>query len=163
IVFTLYLFISSDLSIASMRKHVWFQERMLVCSYIATIQGPFYFIKTNRILKKRYSLLKEQYSEIDSRKLEWFHIINYSFALVFIIGGVSAILKIAYLDPYVLYMAYHAVIAISIFYITLMIYKYPILFSPSEVVSEKFEPEVKESEFLNNIAPQPKIINSDKN
>lgn len=162
IVFTVYLFISSDFSIASMRKHEWFHERMLICSYIATIQGPFYFIKTNRILKKRYNLLKEQYSEIESRKLEWFHIINYSFALVFIIGGVSAILKIAYLDPYILYMAYHAVIAISIFYITLMIYKYPILFSPSEVVSEKFDLEATKSEFPNIVASQPKITNSDK-
>ena len=138
IIFTLYLFISSDLSIADMRKHEYFQTRMLVCSYIATIQGPFYFIKTNRILKKHQRLLKEQYSEIESRKLEWFHIINYSFALVFIIGGISAFFKTAYLDPYFLYMAYHAVIAISLFYITLMIYKYPILFSPPEKMAKMF-------------------------
>ncbi len=117
-----------------MRKHQWYSSRMLICSYIATLQGPFYFIKTNRILKRRYKLLKEQYSEIESRKLEWFHIINYSFALVFIIGGVSALVKNAYLDPYVLYMAYHGVIALSIFYITLMIYKYPKLFSRPEPV-----------------------------
>lgn len=136
LIFTLYLYISSDFSIASMRQHEWYNARMLVCSYIATLQGPFYFIKTNRILKKRYKLLKEQYSEIESRKLEWFHIINYSFALVFIIGGVSAFIKIAYLDPYVLYMAYHAVIAVSIFYITLMIYNYPKLFSLPEPIPE---------------------------
>ena len=127
--FTLYLFISSDFSIANMRKHEWYNFRMNISSYVATLQGPFYFIKTNRILKKRYKILQEQYSEIESRKLEWFHIINYSFALVFIIGGISAIIKITYIDPYLLYMSYHAVIAISIFYITLMIYKYPILFS----------------------------------
>ncbi|WP_313115330.1 helix-turn-helix domain-containing protein [Aequorivita sediminis] len=127
--FTLYLFVSSDFSIANMRKHEWYNFRMNISSYVATLQGPIYFIKTNRILKKRYQILQEQYSEIESRKLEWFHIINYSFASVFIIGGVSAIIKITYIDPYLLYMAYHAVIAISIFYITLMIYKYPILFS----------------------------------
>ncbi|WP_271425189.1 helix-turn-helix domain-containing protein [Aequorivita sinensis] len=127
--FTLYLFVSSDFSIANMRKHEWYNFRMNISSYVATLQGPFYFIKTNRILKKRYQILQEQYSEIESRKLEWFHIINYSFASVFIIGGISAIIKITYIDPYLLYMAYHAVIAISIFYITLMIYKYPILFS----------------------------------
>lgn len=138
LIFTLYLFISSDFSIANMRKHEWYNARMVVCSYIATLQGPFYFIKTNRILKKRHQLLKEQYSEIESRKLEWFHIINYSFALVFIIGGVSALVKIAFLDPYVLYMSYHAIIAISIFYITLMIFKYPILFSPPEVSAEMY-------------------------
>src|SRR5690554_589885 len=126
---TLYLFVSSDFSIANMRKHEWYNLRMNISSYVATLQGPFYFIKTNRILKKRYQILQEQYSEIESRKLEWFHIINYSFASVFIIGGISAIIKITYIDPYLLYMAYHAVIAISIFYITLMIYKYPILFS----------------------------------
>lgn len=136
--FTLYLYISSDFSIVSMRKHELFNTRMLVCSYIATLQGPFYFIKTNRILKKRHKLLKEQYSEIESRKLEWFQIVNYSFALVFIIGGVSALIKITYLDPYALYMAYHAVIAVSIFYITLMIFKYPNLFKSSEALVEMY-------------------------
>ncbi|WP_310992103.1 helix-turn-helix domain-containing protein [Aequorivita marina] len=134
--FTLYLFISSDFSIANMREHEWYNIRMNISSYVATLQGPFYFIKTNRILKKRYQILQEQYSEIESRKLEWFHVINYSFALVFIIGGISAIIKITYIDPYLLYMAYHAVIAISIFYITLMIYKYPKLFSQPIPISE---------------------------
>lgn len=139
IVFTLYLYISSDFSIDNMRHHEWYNSRMMVCSYIATLQGPFYFIKTNRILKLRHQLLKEHYSEIESRKLEWFLIINYSFALVFIIGGISAIIKIAYLDPYILYMAYHAVIAISIFYITLMIYKYPIVFTRVKEVPEIYK------------------------
>ena len=134
--FTLYLFVSSDFSIANMRKHEWYNFRMNISSYVATLQGPFYFIKTNRILKKRYQILQEQYSEIESRKLEWFHIINYSFASVFIIGGISAIIKITYIDPYLLYMSYHAVIAISIFYITLMIYKYPILFSQPIPISK---------------------------
>src|SRR5690606_20375034 len=64
-----------------------------------------------------------------------------SFALVFILGGLSTIFKIAYINPYFLYMAYHAVLAISLFYITLIIYKYPNVF-----VSTKSEPEL----FKNN-------------
>ena len=134
--FTLYLYFDSGFSIADMRQHEWYHTRALVCSYFATLQGPFYFIKTNRILKLRQQMLKEQYSEIESRKLEWFQIINFSFSLVFIIGGISTIVKSAYLDPYVLYMAYHAVIAISLFYITLIIYKYPIIFTWSEATPE---------------------------
>lgn len=131
--FTLYLYFDSNFSIAVMRQHEWYHARALACSYFATLQGPFYFIKTNHILKLRHRMLKEQYSEIESRKLEWFQIINYSFALVFIIGGISTIVKIAFIDPYMLYMAYHAVIAISLFYIVLMIYKYPIVFTRLEV------------------------------
>jgi len=162
VLFTLYLFISSDFSITDMRKHEYFHERMLVCSYIATIQGPFYFIKTNRILKRRHQLLKEQYSEIESRKLEWFHIINYSFALVFIIGGVSAFFKVAYLNPFFLYMAYHAVIAVSIFYITLMIYKYPILFSPAEKIVQTYIADPDKNEISENVIPHLKNQDIDK-
>ena len=44
-------------------------------------------------------------------------------------GGISAIVKTTFLDPYILYMGYHVVIALSLFYITLMIYKYPIVFT----------------------------------
>lgn len=155
--FTLYLYISSNFSIESMRHHQWYHTRMLCASYVATLQGPFYFVKTNRILKKRYQLLKEQYSEIESRKLEWFHIINYSFALVFIIGGISALVKIAYLDPYVLYMAYHAVIAISIFYITLMIYKYPKLFSAPEAIPEIYTVNTAILDNAVNLTSLPKV------
>lgn len=136
ILFTLYLYVDSGFSIANMRHHEWYHARTLVCSYIATVQGPFYFFMTNRILKLRHQRLKEQYSEIESRKLEWLHVINYSFALVFIIGGISAIVRITYLDPYILYMAYHAVIAVSIFYITLMIFKSPVIFVNTEPASE---------------------------
>ena len=136
IVFTLYLYVDSGFSIPDMRHHEWYHARTLACSYIAMVQGPFYFIMTNRILKLRHQRLKEQYSEIESRKLEWLHVINYSFALVFIIGGISAIIRITYLDPYMLYMAYHAVIAVSIFYITLMIFKSPIIFKNPEPVSK---------------------------
>ncbi|MDY0076893.1 MAG: helix-turn-helix domain-containing protein [Bacteroidales bacterium] len=121
-----------------MRQHGWYHSRALVSSYVATLQGPYYFVKTNHILKLRQQMLKAQYSEIESRKLEWFQIINYSFALVFIIGGISTIVKSTYLDPYLLYMAYHAVIAISLFYILLMIYKYPIVFTRLEADAEIF-------------------------
>ncbi|MBZ0242455.1 MAG: helix-turn-helix domain-containing protein [Bacteroidales bacterium] len=131
--FTFYLYFDSKFSVGLMRQHEWYQARAQACSYFATLQGPYYFIKTNHILKLRQRMLKEQYSEIESRKLEWFQIINYSFALVFIIGGISTIVRITYLDPYMLYMAYHAVIAISLFYILLMIYKYPIVFTRLEV------------------------------
>lgn len=134
--FTLYLYFDSGFSIQNMRKHEWYQWRTLISSYLATIQGPFYFIKTNHILKLRQRMLKEQYSEIESRKLERLQVINYSFALVFIIGGISTIVKNTYLDPYVLYMAYHAVLATSLFYITLMIYKYPIIFTQTETSRE---------------------------
>lgn len=127
--FTLYLYLDSGESIASMRQHQWYHSRTLVCSWFATIQGPYYFIKTNRIMKLRHQLLKQQYSEIESRRLEWLQIINFSFALVFIIGGISAAIRITYLNPYVLYMAYHAVMAVCLFYITLMIYKYSAIFT----------------------------------
>ncbi len=136
--FTLYLYYDSSFSINSMRQHGWYHSRALVSSYVATLQGPYYFVKTNHILKLRQQMLKAQYSEIESRKLEWFQIINYSFALVFIIGGISTIVKSTYLDPYLLYMAYHAVIAISLFYILLMIYKYPIVFTRLEADAEIF-------------------------
>jgi len=134
VLFTLYLLWSSDFSIEVMRQHPWYYSRTLACSYLAAIQGPFYFIKTNRILKLRHRLLQEEYSEIESRKLEWFKIINYSFALVFILGGISAIIRTSYLDPYLLYMGYHVVMALSLFYITLMIYKYPIIFTQTDSV-----------------------------
>lgn len=162
VVFTLYLYLDSDFSIAIMRKHEWYHARTLVCSYLATIQGPFYFIKTNRILKLRHQRLKERYSEIESRQLEWLHIINYSFALVFVIGGVSTILRITYLDPYILYMAYHAVIAVSLFYITLMIYKYPLIFDRVEPHSEIYSKDT----LLKDVPPSeyvsPKIQLADK-
>src|SRR5690625_5254274 len=135
--FTLFLYFDSNYSIDYMRQHDWYQVRTLASSFLATILGPFYFIKTNHILRLRHQMLKEQYSEIESRKLKWFQVINYSFALVFILGGISTIVKIAYLNPYILYMAYHAVIAISLFYITIMIYKYPVIFTASKADSKK--------------------------
>lgn len=142
VAFTLYLYISSDFSVAEMRKHEWFQARRIACAYIATIQGPIYFFKTNNILKLRHQKLKKDYSEIESLKLEWFKIINYSFALVFIIGGVSTILRSTLFNAYYLYMGYHAIMALSLFYITINIYKYPILFTSNE--SDSSRPEVIE-------------------
>ena len=161
--FTLYLYFSSNSSIAEMRQHEWYYGRTLACSYFAMLQGPYYFIKTNRILKLRHRLLKEQYSEIESRKLEWFKIINYSFAVVFIIGGISAIVRSTYLDPYILYLAYHAVLAISLFYITLMIYKYPMVFTRPEDASEIYTGVTPVAEESKNIPLPPKACHSDKN
>lgn len=128
ILFTLYLFYDSDFSILIMRKHKWYALRYQISSWVATFQGPIYYVMTHRILKLRHQHLLQQHSELESRKLEWFRWINISFAVVFIIGGISSILKTAYLNPYALYMAYHGVMAVCIFYITLMIYRYPAIF-----------------------------------
>lgn len=156
--FTLYLYISSGFSIADMRNHEWYHTRSLICSYVATLQGPYYFYKTNRILKLRHELLKEQYSEIESRKLGWLQIINYSFALVFIIGGISTLVKITVLNPYILYMAYHAVIAVSLFYITLMIYKYPLVFSRQEIVPKIFKRDITLPDDTNVISQPTSVL-----
>ena len=133
ILFTLYLYIDSGFSITDMRHHPWYSARRLGCAYIATLQGPFYYIKTRQILKERQQSLKEQYSDIESLNLAWFQNINSVFALVFIIGGVSTIVRSNHIDPYTLYLGYHAIIALSLCYITLTIYKFPFLFVQSEV------------------------------
>lgn len=159
--FTVYLYFSSNFSISIMRHHEWYHIRAIVCSYVATVQGPYYFIKTNRILKRRHRLLEEQYSDIESRKLGWLRIINYSFALVFIIGGISTIFQVTYLDPYILYMGYHAVIAISLFYITLMIYKYPIVFTRLEATLENYKEYSPRIEKLKEVDTPPKVHYSD--
>lgn len=132
LLFTFYLYADSNFSIAEMREHEWYRWRMIVSAYVATLQGPFYFIKTRRILNLWQRSLHENYSDIENRQLAWFQNINFSFALVFIIGGVSTILKTSFINPYALYMGYHAVIAVSLSYITLIIYKYPILFMQKE-------------------------------
>lgn len=129
VLFTLYMFYDSDFSVAHMRKHEWYKLRRTICGYFATFQGPIYFVMTNRIIKLRQLKLKKDYSKIESRNLEWFQLIHYSFALVFIIGGISTILRSILIDPHFLHMAYHIVLAISLFYITIIIYKYPILFT----------------------------------
>ncbi len=134
ILFTLYLYAINDFSIEEMRNHELYKWRKIICAYLATLQGPFYFIKTNQLLKLRERSLKEEYSDIESRQLEWFKKINISFAVVFIIGGISTLMRSSFLNPYLLYMGYHAVIAISLFYITLIIYKYPAIFKKNENV-----------------------------
>jgi AraC-like DNA-binding protein len=138
--FTFYLFYDSDFSIEQMRGHEWYRGRAMVCSYFAMLQGPFYFIKTRNILLRRQKMLMEEFSELESRKLEWFQSINYGFALVFIIGGISTLVQNTLINPYYLYMAYHGVIAISLFYITLMIYKVPMLFCIKEPSFENYQP-----------------------
>lgn len=134
--FTLYLYYKSEFSIDEMRASEYYQWRRLACGYIAALQGPFYFIKTNHLLKLRQRRLEEQYSDIESHKLEWFRKINLSFFLVFIIGGISTLVRSVYVNPYVLYMSYHAILAISLFYISIIIYKYPILFKKADKVSK---------------------------
>jgi AraC-like DNA-binding protein len=148
LIFTFYMFADSDFSIAKMREHEWYNLRRIICAYLATIQGPFYFFFTNRILKLWHQNLEKDYSDIENRKLEWFKIINYSFALVFILGGISTILRSNLINPYYLYMAYHGIIALSLFYIALMIYKYPLLFTRSEKfrINEYSEKEASKSE-----------------
>lgn len=134
LLFTLYLFADSGFSINNMRAHEWYRVRMMASSYLATLLGPFYFIKTNQILKLRQQQLEAHFSEIESRKLQWFKTINYSFALVFIIGGASTIVNF-YVNPFLLYMGYHAVIAICLFYINLMIFKHPLIFKKLEIAT----------------------------
>jgi len=156
LIFTFYLYYDSGFSIEAMRNHEWYKLRAIVCSYFATVQGPFYFVKTNHVLKLRRKMLTEHFSEIESRKLEWFRNIHYSFALVFIIGGISTLAEETFINPYFLYMSYHAVIAVSLFYIALIIYKYPWLFQQNEIqskiYSKKESPEVElnEIEFQEN-------------
>lgn len=133
---TVYLYFDSDFSVANMRQHEWYSLRRLVCAYTATLQGPFYFIKTRQLLKLRRQALKDHYSDIESRNLAWFRNINSIFALVFIIGGISTVVRSSHIDPFALYMGYHAIIAFSIFYITLTIYKYPFLFVRNDITSE---------------------------
>lgn len=149
LIFTLYLFWDSDASIEKMRQHEWYNLRRVICAYIATIQGPFYFFMTNNIVKRWHQNLEKNYSDIESRRLEWFKFINYAFALVFIVGGISTILRSNLVNPYYLYMGYHAIIALSLFYIALMIYKYPLLFTQSKshhlvTMEEEIEPKLSE-------------------
>ena len=138
ILFTAYLYFDSDFSVANMRQHQWYSLRRLVCAYTATLQGPFYFIKTRQILKLRRQSLKELYSDIESRNLAWFRNINSIFALVFIIGGISTIVRSSHINPFGLYMGYHAILAFSLFYITLTIYKFPFLFVRNETKTETY-------------------------
>lgn len=134
LIFTFYLYVINDFSIEEMRNHELYKWRKIISAYLATLQGPFYFIKTNHLLKLREKSLKEEYSDIESRQLEWFKKINLSFAIVFVIGGISTLMQSTLINPYLLYMGYHAVIAISLFYITLIIYKYPSLFKINESI-----------------------------
>ncbi len=129
IIFTLYLYKEGEFTIAGMRGHSWYHTRTIICSYITMIQGPLYFYATNRILKMRHKKLLEEYSDIEKKKLQWLQIINYSFALIFIIGGVSTIFRTTHINPYYLYLGYHFIMGASLFYITLKIFSVPELFS----------------------------------
>lgn len=144
LLFTLYLYFDSGFSIAEMREHKWYRWRMIVSAYTATFQGVFYFVQTRKIINLWQQSLLENFSDIESRQLAWFQNINYGFALVFTIGGISTLLKSSIINPYALYMAYHAVIAMSLTYITVIIYQFPILF-------------VREDEHV-NIEPNEKTV-----
>lgn len=163
LIFTFYLYFDSDFSIVEMRKHDWFNIRRIVCAYVATIQGPFYFFQTNHILKLWQQKIKKDYSEIESRKLEWLKIINYSFALVFIIGGVSTILRSTLMNPYFLYMGYHAVLAVSLFYITVIIYKHPVLFTRNESLIDTYSTKQSSTIELKEVVSFSEINSSDEN
>ncbi len=129
IVFTLYLYWAGNFTIAGMRAHPWYHARTMISSYIAMIQGPCYFYATNRIMKIRYKKLLEEYSDIEQKKLHWLKVINYSFVLIFVIGGISTVIKSAHLNPYYLYLGYHFVMGVSLFYITLKVFGIPELFT----------------------------------
>lgn len=163
LIFTLYLYIDSDFSIIAMRKHDWFKSRRIACDYFAAVQGPYYFFKTNHILKLRQQKLKKDYSEIESRKLDWFQIIHYSFAAVFVIGGITTVLRSALINPYYLYMVYHGVLAINLFYISTVIYKYPLLFKSSETSVHNLAKTEISSLILAEYTPISSIKLSDEN
>ncbi|MET3731515.1 helix-turn-helix transcriptional regulator [Moheibacter stercoris] len=152
--FTLFLFLDSDFSIEQMRKHKWFSLRRDMSAYIATLQGPLYFWMTHKILKRWHLKLEKDFSEIESRKLEWFRTINICFAIVFIIGGISTILRITLINPFYLYMGYHAIMALSLFYIATMIYKYPLLFSQNFF----FQKEAKHTEEVEEMEVEESIV-----
>lgn len=124
LLFTLYLFIDSDFSIAVMRRHTWFSLRKEVCAYVATVQGPFYFWKTRQLLKLQAKEAGANHA-VAAANLGWFHTFNYGFAVIFLIGGVSTFVHFTPFNPYVLYMAYHAVVAMGISYITVILIKNP--------------------------------------
>lgn len=139
--FTLYLFLSQGATIDGLRSHPWYSSRSMASSLVAMVQGPFYFFKANRLLNLWQQKLKDEYSDIENKKLEWLRIINSLFVPVFLIGGVSTIIKSAHVNAYLLYMAYHGVMAWSLFHITLSIVRHPYLFTlPVRPVEVKYTP-----------------------
>lgn len=136
--FTLYLFLINDASVQGMRSHSLYPWRSMISSWVAMIQGPFYFFKVKSTLKFRRQKLMEEFSDIESRKLSWLSNINAWFLPIFLIGGISAIIRSTHLNPYMLYMAYHGVMCFSLVYIHMAIYKNPELFTVN-TASKKFE------------------------
>ncbi len=136
IVFTIFLFWAGDFTIIGMREHPLYHSRTIVCSYIAMIQGPCYFYATNRLMKIRHKKLLQEFSDIERKKLQWLRVINYSFVLIFVLGGISTIFRTTHINPYYLYLGYHFVMGVSLFYITLKIFALPELFSSKAQISE---------------------------
>jgi len=128
-VFTLYLFASGNFTIDQMRAHPWFLSRSMLSSYIGSLQGIVYFFLASNMLKKWQDKLKQEYSDIEHRKLKWLRNINICLLPVFLIGVLSTIIRSTHLNPYILYMAYHAVMCLGLVYIHFTIFKKPLLFS----------------------------------
>lgn len=129
--FTLYLFISNGYSIEDMRSNPWYPQRSMISSYIAMLQGPVYFLIAHSMLGSWQQKLKQEYSDIENKKLKWLRNINLWFAPIFVIGGLSTILKVSHLNPFILYMVYHGVMCLSLVYIHITIFKNSFLFSNS--------------------------------
>lgn len=136
IAFTIYLYWAGNFTIAGMRGHYLYHSRTIICSYIAMIQGPCYFFATNRLMKIRHKKLLQEFSDIERKKLQWLRVINYSFVLIFVIGGISTIFRTTHINPYYLYLGYHFVMGVSLFYITLKIFALPELFSSKARIRE---------------------------
>lgn len=156
LVFTFYLFWAGGFTIEGMRSHPWYHARTMVSSYIAMIQGPCYFYFTNRIMKIRLKKLLEEYSDIEQKKLQWLKVINYSFVLIFVIGGISTIIKTTHFNPYYLYLGYHFIMGISLFYITIKIFSIPELFTKKPEVLKNEIPVLNLSYTNDHVtAPEP--------
>ncbi len=128
IIFTLYLFVDSNFSIATMRRQEWFGLRRNACAYLATFQGPFYYWKSRQLLARHKKL--QSHHGATSGDFAWLQPFNYGFVVIFTIGGLSTFFRYTPFDPYVLYMVYHAVIASGIMYITVVLIKNPRWFAP---------------------------------
>ena len=145
--FTLYLFVSENFSVDQMRIHPWYHSRSMLSSYIGSLQGVVYFFLAGNMLKKWQNKLKQEYSDIENRKLMWLRNINICLLPVFLIGVLSTIIRSTHLNPYVLYMTYHAIMASGLIFIHITIFKKPFLFSiESEPVVCQEVPVVVESQ-----------------
>ncbi|MEG1572882.1 MAG: helix-turn-helix domain-containing protein [Bacteroidales bacterium] len=126
ILFSIYIYLDSGADTELMRKHALYHFRSLATSYIAAIQGLFYFIWIRKILTKQEQKLKNEYSDIEEMKLSWVHVINNLSLPVMIIGTLSAVVKSTPFDPYLLFIAYHLCMAFCLYYISFQLVLHPI-------------------------------------